>query len=186
MQHRYVISVMSRDRPGIVANITDTLCNGFGATVEEVSQTVVQGYFTLIVIAGLPEEADEGTLREAVEQGGARLKLRALVRRADPPTAGVHGGQRLMLTVRGATQPRAAYTLAAFLSSRNINIEDFYARTEGEVFLSVSELLLPDEQDIASLRCDLEAIGRREGFEVHLQHENVFTVTNEIKPGARP
>ena len=51
---RFVVSVMSRDRVGIVRDITRALAQWQG-NVEQVSQTVVMNYFTFILIAAFPK-----------------------------------------------------------------------------------------------------------------------------------
>lgn len=50
-ESRYVISLLVADRIGILRELT-TAVTDLGANIEGISQTVVQGYFTVIMIAG--------------------------------------------------------------------------------------------------------------------------------------
>ena len=49
----YIVTVMAHDRPGIVAGIGRAIYE-MGGNVEELRQTVVRGYFTIIVCATFP------------------------------------------------------------------------------------------------------------------------------------
>ena len=51
--HAYVLSVMSDDHPGIVSAVTDAIA-AMDGNITACSQTVVSGYFTLIMIASFP------------------------------------------------------------------------------------------------------------------------------------
>ena len=47
--HAYVLNVMTDDHPGIVAAVTRAV-NQRGGNIDACSQTVVEGYFTLIMV----------------------------------------------------------------------------------------------------------------------------------------
>ncbi len=57
-----VISVMSRDRVGIVADVAARIA-GLGGDLADLSQTTLRGFFTLIVIASFPDGVDLETVR---------------------------------------------------------------------------------------------------------------------------
>ncbi|MDD1762980.1 MAG: ACT domain-containing protein, partial [Methanothrix sp.] len=50
----YVVSVVARDRVGIIADVSQTLYD-LGANLEALSQTVVWEWFTMIICAAFPE-----------------------------------------------------------------------------------------------------------------------------------
>ena len=51
---KVVISVLGRDRPGIVATVSRTLSES-GCNIEDISQTTLQNEFAGIFIATLPQ-----------------------------------------------------------------------------------------------------------------------------------
>ena len=75
---RVVVTAYGTDRPGVLAAITAEL-SAAGANVLDVSQKVLQGYFTVVLVADFPEGTDLGAARDAlvarVEPLGARVLL---------------------------------------------------------------------------------------------------------------
>ncbi len=72
-EHVYILNVMSDDHPGIVAAVSNTV-EGLNGNIDSCSQTVLGGYFTLIMIVSLPEAIDADNLVSRVrESGAARL-----------------------------------------------------------------------------------------------------------------
>jgi glycine cleavage system transcriptional repressor len=53
-QQIMVISVMAKDRPGIVAEVTEGI-SALGGNLADLRESVLCGYFTMILIAGFPE-----------------------------------------------------------------------------------------------------------------------------------
>jgi len=62
-EHVYVLNVMADDHPGIVASVSQAI-ESLGGNIDACSQTVLSGYFTLIMIVSLPESMDCGQLAE--------------------------------------------------------------------------------------------------------------------------
>ncbi|MCF7849624.1 MAG: hypothetical protein K9M45_12300, partial [Kiritimatiellales bacterium] len=50
-----VIAVMSQDRPGIVAEVTEGI-SGLGGNLADLRESVLCGYFTMLLVAGFPPE----------------------------------------------------------------------------------------------------------------------------------
>ena len=75
---RVVVTAYGTDQPGVLAAITAEL-SAAGANVLDVSQKVLQGYFTVVLVADLPEGVDLGAARDTlvarVEALGARVLL---------------------------------------------------------------------------------------------------------------
>ena len=52
---RFIITVIGSDRVGIVARITTVMAN-FNVNIVDISQTIMQGIFTMIMLAEAPQE----------------------------------------------------------------------------------------------------------------------------------
>ena len=92
-EHAYVLDVMSDDHPGIVAAVT-TAVESLGGNIDACSQTVLGGYFTLIMIVSLPEPIEAERLAQRVRQSEATAaefqvmaRPRRLPQRTAPPRA---------------------------------------------------------------------------------------------------
>ena len=104
--HDYIVTVTAADRVGIVHAVTGAISE-LGGNIKELSQTVLRGYFTIILSAEFPEARDPEALRATIADRGARFDPSIAVipdqgRRIDP----VPGGERFILTVLGQDNPR--------------------------------------------------------------------------------
>ena len=61
--HGFVLTVMSHDHPGIVAAVSDAV-ESLGGNIDSCSQTVLGGYFTLIMIVSVPQPIDPEQLAQ--------------------------------------------------------------------------------------------------------------------------
>jgi len=185
--NRFVVSVMSRDRVGIVRDITQALAKWQG-NVEQVSQTVVMNYFTFILVAAFPEVRTVAAVRELLQGAGAPGELEIGVKEFTDDKPAVVTGDRFMLTTIGGDKPGIVHQLATFCAGKGINITDLYgATTADRQFIVVSEVAVPRSFDLTQIQLDIEALGQSLGIAINLQHENIFRATNEIAaPGGLP
>ena len=56
------ISVIGRDRPGILAALSGTLLD-LDCNIENISQTILQSVFGALLIVSVPESLDEQSLK---------------------------------------------------------------------------------------------------------------------------
>ncbi|HID78551.1 MAG TPA: hypothetical protein EYP56_21490 [Planctomycetaceae bacterium] len=186
-KHAYVLNVMSDDHPGIVAAVTGAV-ESLGGNIDACSQTVLRGYFTLIMIVSVPEQMDAGQLVERVRCSGASgSEFQVLARRWFPPEETVHGPvDRFVITAFGRDQPGIVRRFSQYLAGKDINIVDLYGDRSGDEFVLIGQLEVPTCWDIRMLQADLEQMGAELGFTVKLQHENVFVATNQLRLMALP
>ena len=180
--HTYIVTVTAADRVGIVHAVTGAISER-GGTIKELSQTVLRGYFTIILAVEFDEPRDPKALREAIVARGERFDLKVAVlpdegRHVDP----VPGGERFILTLLGEDRPGSIHRIAGCLARRGVNIVDLHARTEGPRFSLLMEVFLPPDLKPAELRAELEPFGAELGMEVYVLHEDIFLATNEPRP----
>lgn len=181
MSRDFVISVMSLDRVGIVAGLTEAVLELDG-NIEAISQTVLRGYFTIILIVRFDRQVDGAQLAAAVRSKGGPGELAVSVqeRNVREPQPVVAGGQRFILTVSGQDRKGVIQRISSFLASRSINLDDLYAYREGDRFVLIGQLLVPPALEVERLQVDVESLWPHGQMEVTLQHENVFLATNHV------
>ena len=183
-EHEYVLNVMSDDHPGIVAAVTGTV-EDLGGNMDACSQTVLGGFFTLIMIVSLPEKVDAEELAERVRKSqslGSDYQVMArAVRKEDVTEHDPAEWDRFVITAFGKDQPGIVRQFSQYLAGRDINIVDLYGCLKDAEFILVGELEVPVHWDIQQLQDDLEQMGSELGFTVKLQHHNIFVATNEIR-----
>jgi predicted amino acid-binding ACT domain protein len=182
-EHVYVLNVMSDDHPGIVATVTAAV-ESLGGNIDACSQTVLGGYFTLIMIVSLPERIDPGVLAGRVRGSAAnQSEYQVLVRPALPAESFCPGEpcERFVITAFGTDQPGIVRRFSQYLAGKDINIVDLYGDRTGSEFVLIGQVQIPLHWDIRMLQADLEQMGSELGFTVKLQHENVFVATNQLR-----
>lgn len=76
---KIVITVLGRDRVGIIAAVSGALAAA-GVNILDISQTILQDYFTMIMIAQMPESGlGISELAGALDEVGDRLGVQVRV-----------------------------------------------------------------------------------------------------------
>ena len=75
---RAIVTVIGKDRVGIIASVTNLL-SSYGVNVLDISQTVLQEYFTMIMLVdtsacNVPFAELSGALRDEGEQMGMQIR----------------------------------------------------------------------------------------------------------------
>jgi glycine cleavage system transcriptional repressor len=182
-EHAYVLNVMSDDHPGIVSAVSSAV-TALGGNIDTASQTVVGGYFTLIMVISLPQAVDTGDLAAKVSGGRAApdgLQIVARPYRADATGRTDPGLEQFVITAFGRDKPGIIAHFSGYLAGKDINITDFYWNVTDAGFVMISQVQIPTRLSLAHLQADLEELGRDEGFTVKLQHENIFVATNQLR-----
>src|SRR5437588_179299 len=76
MRH-FALSAIGRDRPGIVAAVTEVLL-AHAVNIEDSHATILRGHFTMMLVVAAPEDAELERLRADLAAVRERLELEAL------------------------------------------------------------------------------------------------------------
>jgi glycine cleavage system transcriptional repressor len=182
-EHAYVLNVMADDRPGIVAAVSGVIV-ALGGNIDACSQTVLGGYFTQILVVSFPQTVapEELTARvqKAAPPGGAlQVAARPYVAPATPVSCGAT--EKFVITALGKDKPGIIHRFSQYLAGKDINVVDLYWDGAGEDFVLTAQVEIPKRWEIGMLQADLDEMGREEGFNVRVQHENIFVATNQLR-----
>ena len=147
--HHFVLTVVGRDRPGIVAQVTDILFN-LGCNIADSSCSILGGQFAMILILAHPALANRQDFGDAflpLEEADLTVALRVL-----KPGGELHPsleGEICMISVYGADKPGIVFHVAKVLGERRINITDLNTKLVGSeqrpVYVMIIEAVLPAE-----------------------------------------
>jgi len=145
----YAISVVGKDRPGIVAGVTSVLFR-LGCNIADSSCTMLAGEFAMIMIVSHPRPFSKSRLHEelkpACEQLGMSLAVRSLHR--DEVKRQEAAGEICMVSVYGADQPGIVYRVTSELAGQEVNITDLNTKLIGTdeepVYVMMLEAALPE------------------------------------------
>lgn len=177
----YIVTVMALDRAGIVRDVSAGLAELQG-NITHASQTVLRGYFTLILSAQLPDGCTQQMVRQSIERYGQIGEFEVNVRPYEASDPVVNHGDPFTLTLRTNQLPGMLLKASGYLAQRGINIEDFNAYASDTDFLVTGLVTIPTDVDVESVKLDLEALGREYAFSVQLMHQHIFTVTSQVMP----
>ncbi|HOD83167.1 MAG: hypothetical protein BWX88_02637 [Planctomycetes bacterium ADurb.Bin126] len=180
--HAYVLNVISDDHPGIIAAVGSAVDSLHG-NIDSCSQTVLEGYFTLIMIVSFREPTDPEALSDRVRAaaGDPHYQVVALPFDNDLARQGRERTEKFVITAFGPDKPGIVLRFSQYLAGRDINIVDLYGDRKGDDFVLIAQAEVPARWDFRTLQADLEELGRTEGFTVRLQHENIFVATNQMR-----
>lgn len=81
--NRVIISVLGKDRVGIIASVSGILSE-FNVNILDISQTILQGYFAMILMADIGEsKINLESLKEKLSTLGTELGVRIDVQHTD-------------------------------------------------------------------------------------------------------
>ncbi len=174
---------MAEDRPGIVALVSREVVYA-GGNIESCSQTVLSGYFTLIMVVCFPEPlAMEDFIVKLTGASESEHGLQIMIRpqRRTPEPIDLKDAENFVVSCFGPDTAGVICRFSALLADKGINIVDLYGQLRGDQFVLISQVQIPRRWDLAMLQADIEQLGRELGFTVRLQHENIFIATNQLR-----
>lgn len=173
----YAISVVTRDRVAVIADITEVLYR-LGGNLEALSQTVVWGWFTMFICGRFPGDVTAERIKEAVEEAE---DCSAIVMRSDDaiPLTPVEGAPYVVTAV-GTDKPGIVRRLTHCFAAHGINIDDVWNEVRENKFIIIFHITVPSNVDRREVRDELEQAGRELDVSVMLQHQDIFTATNSL------
>lgn len=183
MTNGYVISVTAVDRPGIVAGVSAAISK-LNGNIESCSQTVLDGYFTLIMTFSMPEQWDPELLKSTIM---SEPRLEDCLAMLFPTSERAIHEEKVnpntyVITAFGQDSKGIVSKFTRYLGDKDVNILDLYGKiTPDNEFLLIGQVEVNPNLDLQNIQFDLEEIGEREGFTVRIQHNNVFVATNHIR-----
>ena len=199
MSKQMVMSVMSKDRPGIVADITGVIYHLQG-DLADLNQSVLCDYFTMILIATFDDSVTPEDVVAGFSHIHSETKLEVVVKEMDTPME-IAKAQRVketyILTAQGKNKSGLVHRISLFCCQHGINILDLATTLSGDQYTMILQLdlsrvdavtakdgLISREPGMAgaidTIRTSLTDYAEESGLTVVLQHEDIFKATSEI------
>lgn len=182
--NKMIISVLAKDRPGIIASVTSDLCD-LGCNLENVNQMILQNQFAGFFVIQAPEGVAADTIRQDLtlkeEEHGLTIHVRSLEEDLEPPVA---EKEIFLITTSGPDQKGLVAQLSGIISSFGANIINLKA-----VFMGGSnpndnvmsyQVPITNDIDAPALFAALKKKAKDLDLDIRIQHKNIFDVTNKI------
>jgi len=146
--HHFALTIIGRDRPGIVSQVTEILYH-LGCNIADSSCTILGGQFAMILIISHPDFSGRESFGESfapLEESGLSVFLRTL--KPGGEIRCIDRGEICMISVYGSDKPGIVYQVARKLGERQINITDLNTKLVGSadrpVYVMMIEAVLPE------------------------------------------
>jgi glycine cleavage system transcriptional repressor len=180
------VSVIGRDRPGIVASVSRVLYQNH-CNLEDLSQTAIRGQFAMILIASTLREDVLRGLRSDFQELAKDLSLDINLKIIKPGELAPYDAgesEPFVLTVCGEDRPGLVYGITEVLAERGINITNLDARVAliggKQEYIQLFEVDIPKGLDLDLIQEKLRKRGQEMGVGVDLQHREIFRAINQI------
>ena len=162
----YAVTVLGRDRPGIVATATRLLAD-LGANLEDSTMTLLRGHFAMVLLARCGASADEveAALAPLAGDGSLLVSVREV---PDEPVA-LRSAPVHLLSVHGADRPGIVSAVTSVVAAAGGNITDLSTRLTGPLYVLLAEVELPHGEDAEELSARLGQVAASLGVDVSLR-----------------
>jgi glycine cleavage system transcriptional repressor len=167
----FAVSVVGRDRPGIVAALAEVLLR-HGVNIEDSRMTILRGHLAMTLVVATPEEADAGRVGDELQAVRERLGLESVslaeVEALEPdPDA----GPSHIVSIYGVDHPGIVHAVSSALAERGWNITDLETRLTsggeaGPLYAMVMEVALTGGASTEQLEHALAPVAAAERVEV--------------------
>lgn len=182
MQRQMIISVLSEDRPGIIADITGAIFE-LNGDLADLSQSILCGYLTMTLIVTFDSDLTTNKVHDKLATIKSKNRYEIIVKSMDTPLL-QNGGdlpeKTYILTVQGKNKSGMVYSISSFCYQRDINILDLSTTLKDNQYTMVLQLDLSKVESIKQVREDLDLHAQQTEVRVMMQHYDIFRVTNEV------
>jgi len=183
--HKAIISVLGRDRPGIVAAACRILFEN-NCNIENVSQTILQAQFAGIFIVSMPAEITLDALQDSLRKDLSRLDQDVRIKpiRYQEPVFKPADIEPFVITTKGPDRKGLVAGITEIIAKHGANITNLQAVFKGGATpgdnIMIYEVDVPKDVDHQRLDCELRDRAKALLLEISIQHRNIFEAINRI------
>ncbi len=146
MSKHFAISVLGKDRPGIVEAVSKVLFET-GCNIEDSSMTILESEFAMILIIALDLNTSPNQLKTKLEATAKRMGLTVSLRALSGKEAVKEESykNRYIISLYGSDKPGIVYKISSLLAKNRANISDVQTSKSGKGKNSVYVMLLETE-----------------------------------------
>lgn len=181
---KFVLSVIGKDKPGILAKISGILFT-HGCNIEDVSQTILQTEFASIFIVHNPGEHPLDEIGRSLNEALDGMELSAHLRpMAQAALVQVPSTQPFVITTRGVDKPGTIAAVTGAIASLSCNVVNFRAiitQDEGvDEMIMIFEVDMPEGVEHRNLRRVMQETCGALGLDVSVQHREIFETIHRV------
>lgn len=160
------VTVVSHDRPGLIADVTEVLAD-LGGNLASSSMSLLQGHFAWTLVVDIA--ADPAIVRErllAVCPKGVNVLVLEGPEDGEPPAA-----DRLIVSLHGADRIGLVAAVTRLLADAGGNIVELTTHLHGGLYIGTAEVEFPSRIDVDELAGQLRTVADELGVTVTVRRE---------------
>ncbi|MFN8440609.1 MAG: ACT domain-containing protein [Caldilineaceae bacterium] len=184
--NQFAITVMSRDRVGIVRDIARQIATLHG-NIKDLSQTVVSGYFTMILVSEFASPTTANDLRLSLlevnqqrQAGTPPLEIAVMAISEQAIAQRVAPQDVYVLTASGEDRIGFVADVASFCAENAINILDLATLVNDGQYMMILQVDLSRCTSLKAIHRKLQQFVQSSGIRMVLQHNDIFEATHGI------
>jgi glycine cleavage system transcriptional repressor len=183
--NKAILSVLGRDRPGIVAAVARVLFDQ-NCNIENVSQTMLQTEFAGIFIVSLPDGMTSEDLHRELDARLSPIGLTVLTKPCDHgvETCPAAACEPFVITTRGPDRKGLVAHISGVIARHGVNITNLQAMFKGGDDpgdnIMIYEVDVPRAVDLQTLAQDLRDKAADLQLDISIQHRHIFEVLHRL------
>jgi len=168
---RFVVFTVGKDRPGIVAGISEVLYK-LNCNIEDSSMTILRNQFAMILIVEAPDGLEEEVLYQQLKEACNRLNLELFLKHVEENGEKLIPHTHCFIKVFGEDKTGIVYKVSRYLAANKINISDMRTKISGrekKLYAMLIEAEVPKEVDVEKMKRDLAEIARELDVELFIE-----------------
>ena len=162
---KIVVSAIGKDRPGIVAGVTEALFRA-GCNLEDSAMTILESEFAILLISSKPAKISmkqfQSQLGLLAKKTGLVVQVKEMNVARGKPSGAVRSA---IVSASGTDQTGILFRLATVLAKHRVNITDLASRQipspqKATLYAVMIEVVLPKGLALEGLRQALEQVAR--------------------------
>ena len=185
-EERFILTVVGKDHPGIVAGIADILYR-YECNIQELNPTVLSDEFAMILLLQPTKEIDIEELSKSLAERCEELDVTCALRTATagPVSFPSFPKGKVIITVIGADKIGIVASVTKVLADMDINIVELstapsYMVHDIPQYTMIARVEVDDDMDIFALKKPLEDCGRELSVEINVQSQEIFNAMHKI------
>ena len=174
---KILITVSGKDKPGIIAKVSGLLF-ARGCNLEDISMTLLEGQFAMMMTAGLPSPGSEIRVLQGLEllnEAPWSMDCHVTELKGKNPHGKKHakGSLPCMVTAFGKDRTGIVYEVSRALAGMRVNITDLDSRILGKgskiTYAMLLEVDVPGRAVLAKLKTLLLRVSRKLKIEIQIK-----------------
>ena len=175
MEKRFIMAAFSKDRPGVVADITKLLYDN-GCNLEDSSMANIMDEFAILLLFSSSGDRLNDQLAEGCQKLEKEKGITAYIRAVESEEKESQDSYfRKTITVEGIDQTGIVYKVSRYLVNNNINIENLTSQRRlspesgTAIYFMNIKVQIHEEISSASLEEGLSQVGGELNLEISVQ-----------------